>query len=407
MPPELVCPRCGEPLLSGGPECPYCAGRWKIPVHRREPVIIAGVILVAAALWTAATFVTKAYAARQQELARQWFERDEADMGAGRLDSAVQALQTALAYSHANFQYRLRLAEALAEEGHTRQAQAYLRALWEEEPGNGTVNLELAQLAARSNQAADALRFYHGAIYGIWQDDPARRRRETRIELAEFLLAHRQNQQAQSELIGLAADLPPEPALMQRVAGLMTKAGDYRRALEQYREILRLSARNPEALAGAGEAAFSLQMYPEARDYLRRAVAEHAKDPQAAAQLQTAELVLQMDPYQPRLAASERERRMMKAFAQAGDRLQQCASARGVALNPPAAGNPLVSDFADWTALKPNLNPRHLRPSPDQGDAAMDLVYRIERDTAQICGPGGAADQALLLIAQRREAGAP
>lgn len=296
MPPDLACPRCGELLPSGEPECPYCAGRRTIPVYRREPVIIAGLVIAAAVLWVATTFATKAYAARQQQLAGQWFERGETDMRAGRLAAAVQELRTALAYSHENFEYRLRLAEALAEQRQTRQAQAHLLALWEEEPGNGTVNLELARLAARSNEVADAQRFYHGAIYGIWQDDPARRRREARIDLIEFLLRHRQNQQAQSELIGLAADLPPDPALLLRVAALLMKAGEYRRAIEEYRQVLKLEPGNPEALAGAGEGSFALQMYPEARDYLRRAVAEHNQDPQVVSQLQSADLVLQMDP---------------------------------------------------------------------------------------------------------------
>ena len=93
------------------------------------------------------------------------------DVRAGRLDDAISALRTALAYLPDNFEYRLKLAEALAAAGHTRQAQAYLRALWDEEPGNGTVNLELARLAA-SADIADVLRFYHGAIYGVWQDNP-------------------------------------------------------------------------------------------------------------------------------------------------------------------------------------------------------------------------------------------
>ncbi|MGB9105142.1 MAG: tetratricopeptide repeat protein [Terriglobales bacterium] len=407
MPPDPVCPHCGEPLPSGDPDCPYCAGRKKVPLHYREPLVIAGVVIVAAALWAGTTFVTAAYAARQQRLAHQWFNRGEADVRAGRLDDATSALRTALAYSPDNFEYRLKLAEALAAEDHTRQAQAYLRALWDEEPGNGTVNLELARLAAQAHDSADALRFYHGAIYGVWQDNPAQRRREARIELVNFLLAQRQIQQAQSELIALAADLPRDPALLLGVAGLMIKAGDYHRALEEYREVLALDPNNVEALGGAGLAAFALQMYPEARDLLRRAVAAGSHDPQVAAQLQTAELVLHMDPFRPRLPASERARRIMSAVTQAGNRLQQCASARAIALDQPGENKPLPADYADWMALKPNMKEATLRRDLEQGAAAMDLVFRIERDTAQVCGPGLPADQALVLIAQRHNGSTP
>ena len=48
MPPDPVCPHCGEPLPSGDPDCPYCAGRKKVPLHHREPLVIAAVVIVAA-----------------------------------------------------------------------------------------------------------------------------------------------------------------------------------------------------------------------------------------------------------------------------------------------------------------------------------------------------------------------
>ncbi len=406
MPPDPVCPRCREPLPADEPDCPYCAGRKRVPLYHREPLIIAAVIVVAVGLWAVTAFMTSAYAGRQQLLARRWFQQGQDDLRNRRLDPAIAGLRTALAYSHDNFEYRLKLAEALAAQGRTRQAQAYLRALWDEEPGNGTVNLELARLAAQTNDIAGALRFYHGAIYGIWQEDPARRRREVRIELVEFLLAHRQVQQAQAELIALAADLPRDPTLILRVAGLMMKAADYRRALDEYREVLSIDSNHPDALAGAGLAAFALREYPEARTYLRHAVAAGSHDSQASVQLQTAERVLQMDPYQPRLSSAERFRRIMDAFALAGDRLQQCASSRAIALDQPMGNSPLPADFSNWTALKTSINQRNLRRNPEQGDAAMDLVFRIESDVAKICGAGSPPDQALLLIAQRREGGA-
>lgn len=364
-------------------------------------------MIVAMALWVATAFATRAYAARQQQLAREWFDRGEMEMRAGRLAQSVADFRTALAYSRDNSNYRLRLAEALAAQGETRQAQSQLLGLWDQEPGNGTVNLELARLAAQRNDVTGALRFFHGAIYGVWQDDPAGHRREARLELIEFLLRHNARQQAQAEAIALAEDLPRDPALMLRVAGLMRQAGDYRRALQEYREVLAIEPRHSAALAGAGQAAFGLRMYAEAREYLRAPVAEHTQDPVAESELATAELVLQMDPYQPRLPAAERERRIINAFSQAGQRLQECASARGISLEQQPGIIPLASDYASWMSLKPAITPRNLRRNPEQGDAAMDLVFRIERDAAQACGPGGAPDQALLLIAQRREDARP
>ncbi|MGZ4812264.1 MAG: tetratricopeptide repeat protein [Terriglobales bacterium] len=359
--------------------------------------------MVAIALWVLTTVITRAYAVRQQQLAREWFQRGQADVREGRLDDAVREQQTALYYSHDNFEYRLRLAEALVAEVRTRQGQAYLLALWEEEPGNGMVNLELARLAVQANEVQAALRYFHGAVYGLWQDDPAGNRRAARIELVRFLLGHALAQQAQAELIGVAAGLPPRDVpLMLQVAGLMTQAGDPRRALAEYRDVLALEPDNPDALAGAGKAAFVLQMFPEAGEYLRRA-ARHSQDPQIATELQQAELVLQMDPYEPRLPAAERERRIRSAFAQAGTRLQQCASRHSIDLDQRPANNPLATDYANWTALQRSVTASNFRRNPEQGDSAMDLVFQIERNTAQACGPGPSADQALMMIAQRHE----
>ncbi len=407
MPADLACERCGEPLPTGDPDCPYCAGRRKIPLHHNEAVIVTAVILVAVILWVITTFVTRAYAARQQVLAQRWFERGERDMKTGNLAWAVSELQSALTYSPDNFHYRLRLAEALASEGHVLQARGYLRALWDREPGNGTVNLELARLAAHSGNVAEAIRYYQGAIYGVWSENPPVRRRQTRIELIDFLLAHNAQQQAQSELIALAADLPREPTLILQVAGLMVRAGDLRRALEKYREVLGLEPNNAEALEGAGRTAFALRLYPEARDYLRRATAENGREPKLAGLLQTAELIFELDPYQPRLSLAEREGRTVKDFVQAGNRLQQCASMRSLNLDQAPGSNPLAADYADWTALNPQVTPRILHRHPEQLDSAMDLVFRIERDAAALCGDGAAADQALRLIEQQREGRTP
>ena len=403
MPSDLVCPRCREPLSSEEPDCPYCAGRKKVPVHRREPVIIAGVVIIATALWMVTYFTTQAYAARQQQLAREWFQRGETQMRAGRLDQAVHYFRTALAYSHENFGYRLRLAEALAAAGHTRQAQAYLLALWEEEPGNGTVNLELARLAERSNDPAAAARFFHGAIYGLWQNDPAGHRREARIELIEFLLQRGEAQQAQSELIALAADLPHDPDLLLRVADLMRQAGDYQRALAEYGRVLALEPQHAHALAGAGEVAFELRQYADARRYLREAVAGHTQEPHAASDLAVVELVLEMDPYRPHLSAAERAARVVRAFQKGEERLQQCAAAHSIPLD--SGDSPLAADYAELKKLKREVTKSRLRRNSEQGEAVMDLVFRIERDTERVCGQGSASDQALLLISQQREGG--
>ncbi len=407
MPAELDCPRCGEALPLGESDCPYCAGRKKVPLYRRDPVVITAVVVIAVALWVVATLVTRAYAGHQHQLADDWFHRGQSNLTAGHLDQAVLDLHTALSYSHDNFDYRLQLAEALSAGGHTREARAYLLALWEEDPGNGLVNLRLARLATRSGDTSSAIRYFRGAAFGVWQEDPVENRRAARIELVHFLLAHSLSQNAQSELIGIAAGLSPrDTAGMLQVADLMMQAGDLRRALAEYQTVLSLDPKNTGALSGAGKAAFALQMYPEAREFLQRATSAGATDPQLAAELQQADLILHSDPYELRLSAAERERRIVAAFSAAGTRLSQCAASRNDLSNPSTPG-PLLTDDSDFKQMQRSVTVANLRRNPEQGDAAMDLVYRIERDTTAACGAGDRIDQALTLIAQRRARSIP
>ena len=102
---------------------------------------------------------------------------------------------------------RLHLAQALMAADRGPEARAHLLTLWANQPGNGPVNLELARLAATEGDMTTALRHYHNAIEGAWDEAPEDRRRHARLELARFLvdLKHA-TPQAQAELIAPAAD---------------------------------------------------------------------------------------------------------------------------------------------------------------------------------------------------------
>jgi predicted Zn-dependent protease len=117
----------------------------------------------------------------------------------------------------------------------------------------------------------EAVQYYHDAIYGQWDEDPAEHRRRARLELAEFLLSVGQKAQAQAELIALIADLPGNPALETQVATLLLETGEYEHAAPLFRQALRLRPNYAPALEGAGEASFEMGNYRDARRYLARA----------------------------------------------------------------------------------------------------------------------------------------
>jgi predicted Zn-dependent protease len=236
---ERSCPQCGRKIPSGQTKCPFCPGQGGYFWSLRRDTFLLMIFVFLILLFVITGFTVRIYHAVEKGFAQEWYTRGEKDLRAGRAEAALAESRTALSYSHDNAQYQLRFAQALMAAGHSGEAGAearpYLLNLWEHEPGNATVNLELARLAARDHAVSDALRFYHGAIYGEWNDDPRVRRRAARLELVEFLLDAGQKDSARAELIALAADLPADPALQTKVGTLLLRVAGYDDALKLFR----------------------------------------------------------------------------------------------------------------------------------------------------------------------------
>ena len=69
-----------------------------------------------------------------------------------------------------DYAYQLNLAEALIGLKRTGEASTYLVNLWDRQPEDGLVNLELARIAVQKGQTEQALRYYHNAIYAAWPE---------------------------------------------------------------------------------------------------------------------------------------------------------------------------------------------------------------------------------------------
>lgn len=366
---------------------------------RQQPVMLALLAMLAVIFFLAVTGLSRAYHEQRDFIGDRWFTRGVADLSARRYDAAVMEFRSALLYSRDNYTYQLNLAEALIGLKRTSEASTYLVNLWDRQPEDGLVNLELARIAVQKGTTDQALRYYHNAIYAAWPSDRESKRRDARLELIEFLLKTGAKSQAQAELIALQENLGEDPAEQERVGDLFLQTQDYEHALAAYRMSLKLERDNRAALAGAGLAAFQLGSYPLAQRYLEAAVAGNASDPRIAERLQMTEMVLRMDPFRRQISVAERDRNVVEAFAKAGERMKACSAGRGIAL-PTASENSLTSS---WTKLKPRISEGELRRNPDLVESAMDLVFDIERQTNATCGTPAGADMALLLIAKLHE----
>lgn len=380
---------------------------------RQEPVILTVLSVAVVLFFVAVTGLSHAFDRQQASLASRWYARGVADLKAARYQPAVSDLRTALQYSRDDYEYQLKLAEALIGEGRNSEASAYLVNLWERQPENGVVNLELARIAVQKGNREQALRYYHNAIYATWTGDQEVQRREARLELVAFLMSIGDRTQTQSELIALAANLNDDPAQYARVGELFFEVGDYEHSLDEYGLALKAEPRDAAALAGAGRASFELGRYAKAEQYFEEALAVTPNDAMLAGELKDAELTVAMDPFRRQISYAQRSGIVMDAFAAAGERLKACpAAATWSAAGPTAAAGQTAASGQSvageqsldeqWTKMKPQITERGLRRDPGLVEAAMELVFEIERRSEARCGVPSATDKALLRISKLR-----
>ncbi len=384
---------------------------WTLPklVPRSAPVVLLILTLGAVTGFAGVRHLVTRYNANQQARGRKLYAQGVTAAEAARYDDAIDAFRAALTCDPTNSQYQLSLARALRDSGDPRrldEAESYLIALWQRAPQDAAVNLALARVAAHRGSVEDATRYYHNAMYGVWNADADSNRNKARIELIQFLLRKNAREQAASELIALAASLPANPAAHLQAAQLFTQAQDYAGALSQHEAVLRIDPTNAAAMAGAGDAAYRSGNYTLAQRYLRAAVNAHPEDENSRQLLASTDLVLRSNPFQSHISDAERNRRITAAFDQAEQRLTECARQTGVDLsaNGSSAGSTLATLQSRWTAVKPDLKQLRSPAETDLPDAIMDVVSQIEQQAAASCGPPQGLDLALLLISEKREA---
>lgn len=375
--------------------------------YPREFVLFAYFILLLI-FFAFTAFVARMYHKNVHMLAEGWFAKGESEFQSGNVPDALVDYRDALAYSPANPVFQLHLAQALSVAGpnYVGEARSYLLNLLAESPGSGEINLYLARISKDS--MPDALRYYNGAIYGYWENDPVVKRWDVRHELCEYLLARGTIDQAQPEIIALGQDVPPgDLARQEGAAALLLRVNLWSRAFDQYRAILASHKHDEDALAGAGIASFHMGQYTRAIAYFDELPRERRDAPEIASLLATTQDIQAESPFLEKLPDKERANRARKALALAQSRLETCMSQSA----PPSTLSPasvtqlqqlhdqLKSPPANWTALS-------LAQDQSQIDAAMALVFQAENAAAAQCGePQDPANRALLLIGQSESVG--
>jgi tetratricopeptide (TPR) repeat protein len=386
----------------------------------RDSVAILSLTLGTVVLFAITLFLFRSFSAHRADLGQRWSARGVEALGAGKPAEAIVALRTALTYAPGTPKYEQLLAQALGEAGHTDESTQYFMGLWDAEPGNGFINLQLARLAARRNDRPAAVNFYRASIYGTWEGDGAARRPEVRLELARYLLANRDFPSARMELLIAGGNAPDDFARDMAIGQLLEQAQDPEDAWIYYQHAAAARPGDPSALDAAGRLAYHSGDYEKAHRLLERAHAEReqkheAIEPNAdeVTMADSAARILELLP-SPTLPARVRVARILAAQEIAKKRLAACSAQFSTSSLPSA----LTALNTRWTApdggasgaarldakntaktaakTTAKTTATALLSDPAEQESAMQLVYDTEIQTSKSCGtPTG--DDALLL----------
>lgn len=353
-------------------------------------------------------FINRLYHKKIHTLADTWAALGDESVKRGDLSDAIVQYRNALAYSPEKVEYQFQLAQALALTGtNDNEAQNYLVNLWNESPGSGEVNLALARVASHKPAGyVEALRYYHTAIDGEWTENPVGRRWEVRQELCEYLLRMGKIEQARVEVMSLADNTAADDTAHQLIVGqFLLRTQDWNRALSVFRPMAIGDRANPDAIVGAGTAAFNLAQYAAARDYFFKLPPERRAAPDVAGMLATAHLVLAADPYLSGLTTKDRALRAENAVTTAAARAQTC-----LATNPRSTPNgpvaravtQLQQNSAEFERMQKDWSEHNLGSFPDRLEDAMSLAFSTENAAATACGEPHGNDRPIWLLGRTR-----
>ena len=372
-------------------------------ILNKEIVLLIGLSLAAFGVFVFTRHMAARERLLEEKIAAAWFERGMQFLQAGDTDKAIQAFHKATADVEDNQKYVLALANALAAEGRYPEAEQSLLRLRELDPEDPEVNTSLARLASKQNSVQDAVRYYQNALYGRWSDDQLDQRRQLRIELVKFLIAHQQRYLASSELFVLQNRNPHSAAAHLEIARLFVDADDPQHALQEYKAAAELDEKNVEALTGAGEMSFQLGDYSQAQQYLKAALEASPESHKTSDLLTLTETILTDDPLLPHLTTGERQKRLLAGLDLSLKRLDGClgqtSGAKAIA--------ELQSLKSEAMAVEPKLSAKNHPPDSDTVWAGVALIFRMQQAASGYCGIPSGEDRALLLIGRHHNGERP
>jgi len=355
----------------------------------RDGLTFLTLTVVALVLAAVTTLLFRTFESHREALAVEWAQRGQTALEQGRSDEAVRALRASLEYRPGDRENQLALARALEANGHTAEAETYFLNLWQAQPGDGPINLQLARLERSRGKAEAAINYYRAAVFGVWSGDAPVRRRDTRLELSRYLIERGQAEAAVAELL-IAAGNNPDAATQLAIAEALEAARDAKDAFVAYRNAAAVEADRGVADAKAGELCYRMGDYACAANLLSTALQGKAWTDEQKDRMSTLRenaVRLQVLAFGKELPSAQRAAHLLDDAKLAQARMKSCAESHADAMQPLQE---------KWKALDTDKHRAALRQDGDLQEEFGALVFETEMTAAQACG-AATGDDALLL----------
>jgi tetratricopeptide (TPR) repeat protein len=343
------------------------------------------------ALFVIDMFLAKTERAESVVEAARLFEQGRVLMQRGENAEAIGRIKDSISMERGNRDYLRTLAQAQFAAGNTADAESTLTELLQSDSGDGLASWIMARVLAREGRFADAISYYHRAIYGHWDRDAADNRLRVRFELIDLLAQRNSKEELLAELLPVQEQAPSDPKMQARLGRLFLLAGSPARATDVFRLILHDAPANGDAYAGLGEAEFARGDYRAAQRDFRAALRLTPDDQATRQRLDVCDELLLLDPMVRGLGPAERFRRSLKLVDLTRNEASQCIGA-----TPSVDSQGLLDKAA--AALKAHVSTAH---QSEVSESNLDLAEQLWQTRKKECKSPPPADSSLALVMAR------
>ena len=208
------------------------------------------VFLAIAAIFAADMFLAKMERAESHVEAARLFDRGGIRCCAERTRKPIERIKDAISIERGNRDYLRTLAQAQLAAGKTADAESTLTELLQSDSTDGLASLIMGRVLVKEGRFAEAISYFHRAIYGRWNEDAAANQLRARFELIDLLAQRNSKEELLAELLPIQDQAPRDLKTRTRLGRLFLLAGSPTRAAVVFRGILRDFAANADAYAG-------------------------------------------------------------------------------------------------------------------------------------------------------------